>query len=73
MAAGSPESFCRARLRAALADAVEACIAQDGSNAVVIGGGPLGEVARELQPLFTVPVIAPIPSAVKRIIRLLTA
>ena len=72
---GDPHELMRdpARLRAALADAVEACIAQDGSNAVVIGGGPLGEVARELQPLFTVPVIAPIPSAVKRIIRLLTA
>jgi Asp/Glu/hydantoin racemase len=46
--------------------------AQDGAEAV-IGGGPLGEVARELQPMFTVPVIAPIPSAVRRIIRLITA
>ena len=62
-----------ARLRAALAGAVEACIAQDGAEAVIIGGGPLGEAARELQPMFTVPVIAPIPSAVRRIIRLITA
>jgi allantoin racemase len=61
-----------ARLRAALAGAVEACIAQDGAEAVIIGGGPLGEAARELQPMFTVPVIAPIPSAVARIIRLIT-
>ncbi len=60
------------RQRAALADAVEACIAQDGAEEVIIGGGPLGEAARELQPMFTVPVIAPIPSAVSRIIRLVS-
>jgi Asp/Glu/hydantoin racemase len=61
-----------ARLRAALAAAVQACITQDGAEAVIIGGGPLGEAAREIQPMFTVPVIAPIPSAVRRIIRLVT-
>ena len=72
---GDPQELMRdpARLRAALAGAVEACIAQDGAEAVIIGGGPLGEAARELQPMFTVPVIAPIPSAVRRIIRLVTA
>lgn len=62
-----------ARLRAALVGAVEACIAQDGAEAVIIGGGPLGQAARELQPMFKVPVIAPIPSAVARIMRLVTA
>ncbi|QOZ54989.1 aspartate/glutamate racemase family protein [Bradyrhizobium sp. CCBAU 53338] len=74
-AAGDPQVLMRdpSRLRSALADAVEACIAQDGADAVVIGGGPLGEVARELQSMFTVPVIAPIPSAVARIIRLVRA
>ena len=72
---GDPQELMHdpARLRAALAGAVEACIAQDGAEAVIIGGGPLGEAARELQPMFTVPVIAPIPSAVRRIIRLVTA
>ncbi|WP_439375707.1 aspartate/glutamate racemase family protein [Bradyrhizobium sp. DASA03120] len=72
---GDPEVLMRdpARLRAALAGAVEACIAQDGAEAVIIGGGPLGEAARELQPMFAVPVIATIPSAVRRIIRLVTA
>ncbi|UWU78230.1 aspartate/glutamate racemase family protein [Bradyrhizobium huanghuaihaiense] len=72
---GDPEVLMSdpARLRAALAGAVEACIAQDAAEAVIIGGGPLGEAARELQPMFTVPVIAPIPSAVRRIIRLVTA
>ncbi|MBR1130688.1 aspartate/glutamate racemase family protein [Bradyrhizobium iriomotense] len=71
---GDPHELMRdpLLLRAALASTVEACIAQDGAEAVVIGGGPLGEAARELQPMFTVPVIAPIPSAVRRIIRLVT-
>jgi Asp/Glu/hydantoin racemase len=74
-AGGDPEALMRdpARLRAALADAVEACIVQDGAEAVIIGGGPLGEAARELQSMFAVPVIAPIPSAVSRIIRLISA
>jgi Asp/Glu/hydantoin racemase len=72
---GDPQELMRdpARLRAALAGAVEACIVQDGAEAVIIGGGPLGEAARELQPMFTVPIIAPIPSAVMRIIRLIEA
>jgi len=75
IAEGDPEALMRdpARLRAALAGAVEACIVQDGAEAVIIGGGPLGEAARDLQPMFAVPVIAPIPSAVARIIRLLAA
>jgi hypothetical protein len=33
----------------------------------------LGQAARELQPVFAVPVIAPIPSAVARIIPLIAA
>ena len=72
---GDPQELVRdpERLRAALAGAVEACISQDGAEAVIIGGGPLSEAARALQPMFTVPVIAPIPSAVRRIVRLVTA
>lgn len=74
-AEGDPQELMRdpAQLRAALAGAVEACIAKDGAEAVIIGGGPLGEAACELQPMFTVPVVAPIPSAVRRIIRLVAA
>jgi allantoin racemase len=73
-AVGDPQELMRdpEQLRAALAVAVEACIARDGAEAVIIGGGPLGQAARELQPMFTVPVIAPIPSAVRRIIGLVT-
>ncbi|WP_128923721.1 aspartate/glutamate racemase family protein [Bradyrhizobium guangxiense] len=75
VAGGDPHELMHdpARLRAALAAAVETCIAQDEAEAVIIGGGPLGEAARELQPMFTVPVITPIPSAVRRIIRLVSA
>lgn len=74
-AEGDPQELMRdpGRLRAALAGAVEACIAQDSAEAVIIGGGPLGEAARELQSMFTVPVIGPIPSAVALIMRLMTA
>ncbi len=74
-AEGDPQELMRdpAQLRAALAGAVEACISLDGAEAVIIGGGPLGEAARELQPMFAVPVIAPIPAAVARIMRLVTA
>jgi Hydantoin racemase len=74
-AEGDPHELMRdpSLLRSALAGAVEACIAQDGAEAVIIGGGPLGEAARELQPIFTVPVVAPITSAVRRIIRLVAA
>ena len=74
-AEGDPQDLVRdpERLRAALAGAVEASIMQDGAEAVIIGGGPLGEAARDLQPMFSVPVIAPIPSAVARIIRLVVA
>ncbi|MBR1089636.1 aspartate/glutamate racemase family protein [Bradyrhizobium manausense] len=74
-AEGDPQDLMAdpARLRAALTGAIEACIAQDGAEAVIIGGGPLGEAARELQPMFSVSVIAPIPSAVARIMRLVAA
>ena len=58
-------------LEAALADAVTACIELDGAQAVIIGGGPLGQAAIGLAPRFDVPVIAPIPAAVRRVVALL--
>lgn len=45
-----------------LAGAVQACI-DDGAQAVIIGGGPLGEAAQALGQRFSVPVIGPIPAA----------
>lgn len=46
-----------------LAGAVEACIRDDGAQAVVIGGGPLGEAALALRERFPIPVIGPVPAA----------
>jgi len=53
-----------ARLTEALRGAVTACIERDHADAVIIGGGPLGNAATALTPLFTIPVIAPIPASV---------
>ena len=51
------------RLRCELAAAVRQCI-EDGAEAVIIGGGPLGEAAEYLRTQFDIPIIAPIGSAV---------
>ncbi|MFB7213411.1 aspartate/glutamate racemase family protein [Streptomyces sp. NPDC056255] len=58
-------------MRERLADAVGACIAEDGAEAVIIGGGPLGEAAEALQGRFPVPVIGPIPAACREVRRVL--
>jgi Asp/Glu/hydantoin racemase len=50
-----------------LADAVTGCIELDGARAVIIGGGPLGQAAIALAPRFTIPVIAPIPAAMRQL------
>jgi Asp/Glu/hydantoin racemase len=59
------------RLRDALADAVRRCVNDDGAEAVIIGGGPLGEAARELEPMFAIPIVAPIPAAIRLILAIL--
>jgi allantoin racemase len=59
------------RLADALADAVQCAIRCDGAEAVVIGGGPLGQAAMTLSPRFATPVIAPIPAAMSRLMRML--
>jgi Asp/Glu/hydantoin racemase len=55
-----------ARLVEALRDVVATCIERDKAEAVIIGGGPLGNAAIALTPMFSIPVIAPIPAAVAR-------
>ncbi|WLR92001.1 aspartate/glutamate racemase family protein [Shinella zoogloeoides] len=55
----------------ALAGAVRQCIELDGAEAVIIGGGPLGEAAEQLRLIFDTPVLGPIPCAVERIIGLI--
>lgn len=59
------------RLREALGEAVRQCIELDGAEAVIIGGGPLGQAAEQLQPHFATPIIAPIPCAVERVLGLM--
>jgi allantoin racemase len=54
------------RMTEALRQAVSACIEFDKAQAVIIGGGPLGNAAIALTPMFSIPVIAPIPAAVHR-------
>lgn len=54
---------------AALVDALEAAcrraIAEGGAEALVIGGGPLAVAARELSGKLQVPLIEPVPAAVR--------
>jgi Asp/Glu/hydantoin racemase len=57
------------RLADALAAAVAASFEQDGAEAVIIGGGPLGQAAVALEKRFAKPVIGPIPAAVRRLLR----
>ncbi|WMX44305.1 aspartate/glutamate racemase family protein [Streptomyces roseicoloratus] len=72
--AGDPQRLAARpdALLAALTDAAHACVARDGAEAVVIGGGPLGEAAEALRPRLPVPVVAPIPAACRRVTELLT-
>ncbi len=50
-----------------LEKAVNLCVL-DGAQAVIIGGGPLGEAAEYLRSRFEIPIIAPISSAVELMI-----
>ena len=56
-----------ADLAEALAEAVTRCIA-DGAEAVIIGGGPLANAAAALAARFPIPIIAPIPAAIRRLL-----
>lgn len=59
------------RLEAALAGAIEEAIARRGARAVVIGGGPLAVAARALAARLPIPVVEPIPAAVRAVERAL--
>lgn len=61
------------RLHAALAVAVRECFEKDGAEAVIIGGGPLGQAADDLQRLLSAPVIAPIRSAIELLLSRIAA
>jgi Asp/Glu/hydantoin racemase len=57
------------RLEAALGDAVAEAIAAVAPDAVIIGGGPLAEAAAALRPRFAVPLIEPVPAAIRLAVR----
>lgn len=56
------------RLQDALAAAVASCFDDDGADAVIIGGGPLGQAAIGLAETFQRSIIAPIPAAARRVV-----
>lgn len=47
-------------------------VRDDGAEAVVVGGGPLADAARALARISPVPVIEPVPSAVRRMAAILS-
>lgn len=57
------------QLESSLAAAVRTCIEADGAQAVVIGGGPLGEAAQALCERFSIPVIGPVPAACRALLQ----
>lgn len=56
-------------LRAALHDACLRALDGTGVKAIVIGGGPLAVAARALRGLLPVPIIEPVPAAVRLALR----
>ena len=60
-----------AALADALAQAVQQCVTLDGAEVVIIGGGPLAQVAQQLQAQLGVQLVAPIPAAVRQLQALL--
>ncbi len=54
-----------AALEAALEATARHALAQTGAEAIIIGGGPLAAVAEKLRPRFAVPIIEPVPAAVR--------
>jgi allantoin racemase len=57
------------RLDAALTEAARASIEQDGSEAVIMGGGPLSAAALRIQPAFEVPLVVAVTAAARAALR----
>ncbi|EDP63280.1 putative racemase [alpha proteobacterium BAL199] len=60
------------RLVAALDELIRRTVRDDGAEAVVVGGGPLADAARTLAPTSPVPLIEPVPAAVRRLVAALS-
>jgi len=58
-------ALCSALLRAC-----EAAVQLDGAEAIVIGGGPLAVAARAIAHQVPVPLVEPVPAAVRLVLRL---
>ncbi len=56
-------------LERAMRELAQTAIDEAGAEAIIVGGGPLGLVARKLRGKLRVPVIEPIPEAVRHIER----
>lgn len=61
------------RVVAALDSLIRRAVEDDGAEAVVVGGGPLADAARELAPISPVPLIQAVPAAVRRMTAILAA
>ncbi len=70
LTSGAPHALMQdpARLVAALAEACAAAV-RDGAAAIVIGGGPLATAARALRGHVPVPLVEPVPAAVRLAVR----
>jgi len=60
-------------LQQALLAACRVAVADDGAQAVVIGGGPLARAAVAIAQHLPVPLVEPVAAAVRRVLRLLGA
>ncbi len=49
----------------ALEEIARTCIEKDGAQAIIVGGGPLADAARGLADRIGIPVIEPIPAALR--------
>ncbi len=58
-------------LEAVLQSLVDRCIADDGADAIIIGGGPLSAAARAISDRVSIVIIEPVPVAVAWMERLL--
>ena len=60
-------------LRHALLLACEQAVQLDGAQAIVIGGGPLAAAARAIAHRVAVPLVEPVPAAIRLVLRLSVA
>lgn len=49
----------------AIRAACEAAISEDGAEAIIVGGGPLAATARALRSQLPVPLVEPVPAAIR--------